>query len=84
MRTTTPVPECQRPADLVERVFSADAPDRLWVADLTYVWTRAGFCYASFVIDAFSRRIVGWKTPAEAFDEHLHSLRQGSSVATTP
>jgi len=48
-------------ADLVERVFSADTPDRLWVADLTYVWTRAGFCYAAFVVDAFSRRIVGWR-----------------------
>jgi putative transposase len=61
VRTTTPAPESQRPADLVERVFSADVPDRLWVADLTYVWTRAGFCYASFVIDAFSRRILGWR-----------------------
>ena len=61
VRTTTPAPECERPADLVERVFSADTPDRLWVADLTYVWTRAGFCYAAFVIDAFSRRIVGWR-----------------------
>jgi putative transposase len=61
VRTTTPAPESDRPADLVERVFSADVPDRLWVADLTYVWTRAGFCYASFVIDAFSRRILGWR-----------------------
>ena len=61
VRTTVPAPASQRPADLVERVFSADAPDRLWVADLTYVWTRAGFCYASFVIDAFSRRILGWR-----------------------
>ena len=42
----------------------AAAPDRLWVADLTYVWTRAGFCYAAFVIDAFSRRIVGWRVSA--------------------
>ncbi len=61
VRTTTPAPECQRPADLVERVFSADVPDRLWVAGLAYVWTRAGFCYAAFVIDAFSRRILGWR-----------------------
>ena len=60
-RTTFPAPVAERPADLVERVFSASAPDRLWVADLTYVWTRAGFCYAAFVIDAFSRRIVGWR-----------------------
>ena len=61
IRTTRPAPEHQRPADLVERVFTASAPDHLWVADLTYVWTRGGFCYAAFVIDAFSRRILGWR-----------------------
>jgi putative transposase len=63
-RTTFPAPVAERPADLVDRVFSADRPDRLWVADLTCVWTRAGFCYASFGIDAFSRRIVGWRVSA--------------------
>jgi putative transposase len=61
IRTTRPALVEQRPADLVDRVFSAPAPDRLWVADLTYVWTRAGFVYAAFVIDAFSRLIVGWR-----------------------
>lgn len=61
VRTTIPAPVSERPADLVERVFSATAPDHLWVADLTYVWTRSGFCYAAFIIDAFSRRIVGWR-----------------------
>ncbi len=61
VRTTKPAPGSERPGDLVHRVFSADAPDRLWVADLTYVWTRAGFCYTAFIIDAFSRRIVGWR-----------------------
>jgi putative transposase len=50
-----------RPADLVERVFSAPAPNRLWLADITYVSTWSGFCYTAFVIDAFSRRIVGWR-----------------------
>jgi putative transposase len=64
IRTTVPAVVSERPDDLVERVFSAPAPDRLWVADLTYVWTRSGFCYASFVIDAFSRRIVGWRVSA--------------------
>ena len=49
------------PADLVERVFQAVAPNRLWVADLTYVSTWAGTIYTSFVIDVFSRRIVGWR-----------------------
>ena len=61
VRTTTPAAESERPADLVDRVFTADTPDRLWVADLTYVWTQAGFCYSAFIIDAFSRRIVGWR-----------------------
>jgi putative transposase len=60
-RTTTPAGGEQRPADLVERNFTAPAPNRLWVADLTYVATWAGFCYAAFVIDAYSRAIVGWR-----------------------
>jgi len=64
IRTTRPAPVAQRPADLVERVFSAPAPNRLWVADLTYVWTRAGFVYTAFVVDAFSRAIVGWRVLA--------------------
>jgi len=49
-----------RPPDLVDRDFTAEAPDRLWVADLTYVRTWAGFCYVAFVEDVFSRMIVGW------------------------
>lgn len=46
--------------DLVERNFTANAPDQLWVADITYVPTWAGFLYLAIVLDAFSRRIVGW------------------------
>jgi putative transposase len=61
IRTTRPAPVGQRPADLVERIFTAPAPNRLWVADLTYVWTRAGFVYTAFVVDVFSRAIVGWR-----------------------
>jgi putative transposase len=60
-RTTTPAPAADRPADLVKRDFTAPAPNRLWVADLTYVATWAGFCYAAFIIDAYSRAIVGWR-----------------------
>jgi Integrase core domain len=60
-RTTTPDPKAQRPADLVGRDFTAGRPDQLWVADLTYVRTWSGFCYAAFVIDACSRLIVGWQ-----------------------
>jgi putative transposase len=63
-RTTNPaIPALltDRPADLVNRQFTAPAPNRLWVADLTYVATWAGFCYGAFIIDAFSRAIVGWR-----------------------
>ena len=60
-RTTTSDDTGERPADLVDRDFNPPAPNRLWVADLTYVRTWAGFVYAAFIIDAFSRRIVGWQ-----------------------
>jgi putative transposase len=60
-RTTIPGEADQRPADLVNRAFTASAPNRLWVADLTYVPTWAGYCYAAFIIDAYSRAIVGWR-----------------------
>ncbi len=50
-----------RPADLVERKFRAPAPNRLWVADLTYVKTHAGWVYVAFIIDVFSRMVVGWQ-----------------------
>ncbi len=59
--TTTRRAASVRPApDLVDRQFVAEAPDRLWVADITYVPTLAGFVYLSIVLDVFSRRIVGW------------------------
>ena len=60
-RTTRPDPKAARPADLVERVFAAERPNRLWVADLTQVATWSGVAYVCFVTDAFSRRIVGWR-----------------------
>ena len=50
-----------RAPDLVNRDFTADRPDALWVTDLTYVATRAGMAYVCFITDAFSRRIVGWR-----------------------
>ena len=61
VRTTVPGEKANRPEDLVERDFTADAPNRLWVLDLTYVSTWKGTAYVSFIIDAFSRRIVGWR-----------------------
>jgi putative transposase len=60
-RTTVPDETTPRPADLVRRTFAAPRPNALWVADLTYVATWHGFAYVAFVIDAFARRIVGWR-----------------------
>jgi putative transposase len=59
--TTTPDAAAARPPDLVTRQFTAGRPNQLWVADLTYVATWRGFVYVAFVIDVFSRRIVGWR-----------------------
>ncbi|MGH2885412.1 MAG: IS3 family transposase [Solirubrobacteraceae bacterium] len=61
-RTTVPGDPASRPRDLVERDFRAPAPNQLWVTDITYVELVGGvFCYAAFVIDVFSRAIVGWQ-----------------------
>jgi putative transposase len=60
-RTTIRAAGPDRRPDLVDRAFTAPAPDRLWVADITYVKTHSGWVYASFVLDVFSRRIVGWQ-----------------------
>jgi putative transposase len=61
VRTTTGDEALTRPADLVERQFRAPAPNRLWVADLTYVKTHAGWVYVAIIVDVFSRMIVGWQ-----------------------
>ena len=60
-RTTKPDPEADRRPDLVERDFSAPAPNRLWVADLTYLRCWEGLVFLAFVIDAFSRKVIGWQ-----------------------
>ncbi len=60
-RTTIPGAAAHRPEDLVSRAFTATAPNCLWVADITYVRTFAGWVYAAFVTDVFSRRVVGWQ-----------------------
>ena len=61
VKTTTPVAKAACPADRVNRVFRARRPNAMWLADLTYVATWAGFVYVAFVIDAYARRIVGWR-----------------------
>ncbi len=62
--TTKQDPDAARAPDLVNRNFKADRPDALWVTDLTYVPTRSGMAYVCFIVDAFSRRIVGWRVAA--------------------
>ena len=61
MRTTKPDPDMPRHPDLVGRNFTATAPNQLWVTDLTYMPTWAGVAYVCFIIDAYSRMIVGWR-----------------------
>jgi transposase InsO family protein len=60
VRTTVPAIAADRAADLLNRDFTAPAPNTRWVADFTYVRTWAGFCYVAFIVDVFSQRIVGW------------------------
>ena len=60
-RTTISDDAADRPADLVNRQFKATRPNQLWVADITFVATWTGFVYVAFVIDVYSRRIVGWR-----------------------
>jgi len=59
--TTVPSDMAEKPLDLVRRQFVADRPNQLWVADITYVATWSGFVYVAFVVDVFSRLIVGWR-----------------------
>ena len=76
-RTTIPDDSAARPADLVDRIFEADGPNRLWLADITYVPTWSGFAYAALVIDAYSRFIVGWRVSASLrTDLALDALEQ--------
>ena len=77
-RTTIPGAPARRPDDLVARAFTAPAPDCLWVADITYVRTFNGWAYAAFVIDVFSRRVVGWQVSTSLrTDLALDALEMG-------
>lgn len=77
LKTTIPEAQADRPQDLVQRAFRATRPNQLWVADLTYVATWRGFAYVAFVIDVFSRRIVGWRaTSSLRSDLALEALEQ--------
>ncbi len=77
IKTTIPAELDVRPADRVNRDFIVSEPNRLWVADLTYVATWRGFVYVAFVIDAFARRIVGWRVSSSLrTDIALDALEQ--------
>ena len=81
--TTVPDEALERPSDLVKRSFEADRPNRLWVADLTYVATWTGFVYVAFIIDVFSRFIVGWRVSRSLkSDIALDALEQALSART--
>jgi putative transposase len=67
-RTTLPAGAASMPGDLLERGFDAEAPNARWVADITYVPTASGWCYTAFVMDLYSRGIVGW-----AVADHLRA-----------
>ncbi|GGM68058.1 putative transposase for insertion sequence element IS986/IS6110 [Micromonospora sonchi] len=68
-RTTRPAAETSRPADLVRRDFTAAGPNQLWVADLTYVRTSVGWVHAAFVLDVYSRMIVGWQVSTSLYTD---------------
>ena len=77
IKTTIPAEIDARPADRVNRDFKVSEPNRLWVADLTYIATWRGFVYVAFVIDAFARRIVGWRVSSSLrTDIALDALEQ--------
>lgn len=81
--TTRPSKTLDTRPDLVNRQFSADRPNRLWVADITYVRTLSGFVYTAFVTDVFSRKIVGWAPRSSLKTEllPLQALEQAIALA---
>ena len=87
-RTTKPDPKARRPADLVQRDFTASRPDEQWVADFTYLRCWEGLVFFSFVIDAYSRRVVGWQFAShmrtnlvlDALRMALHQRQPGADV----
>lgn len=87
-RTTVCSPEDEKPHDLVQRKFAASRPNQLWVADFTYVRTQQGFAYCAFIVDVFSRCIVGWNVAGHmrsslvltALEQALYARRERSEL----
>ncbi len=88
VHTTIPDDAIARPADLVDRDFMVTRPDALWVSDLTYVRTLLGFAYVAFVIDAYARKIIGWRVTSslhsnlvlDALEQALHAREHGKAL----
>lgn len=88
VKITTIADESAQSPDLVERDFTATRPNQLWVADLTYVASWAGFVYVAFVIDVFSRMIVGWRVSTtlrsdlalDALEQALHARPESDGL----
>lgn len=85
--TTESDPSADRHPDLIDRQWNTPTrPDQWGVADSTYVWTLAGFCYVSFVVDVYPRRILGWRASMtrrsdlvlSALEQAIHTRRRGS------
>ncbi len=83
VKTTQPDPDNANPRDLVKRQFTAERPNQLWVADFTFVSTWQGFAYVAFIVDVYSRFIVGWRVSRhmrtefvlDALEQALHTRR---------
>jgi len=84
VRTTISDPKAPCPLDHVQRQFSADRPNALWVSDFTYVSTWQGFVYVAFVIDAFARRIVGWRASSSARTDFVLDALEQALYARKP
>ena len=88
VKTTTSDPAAPSPRDLVNRDFTADRPNQLWVTDFTFVSTWQGFAYVAFIVDVFSRYIVGWRVSRhmrtefilDALEQALHARRPERSL----
>jgi transposase InsO family protein len=84
-RTTVVDAAAERARDLVDRKFTASGPDQLWVADITYLRTFQGFCYLAFILDVYSRRVVGWQlTTHLRTDLVLDALEMAAALRRPP
>ena len=84
VRTTISDPKAPCPLDLVNRQFKADRPNQLWVSDFTYVSTWQGWLYVAFVVDVFSRRIVGWRVSSSMLTDFVLDALEQALYARQP